>query len=70
MIPLTLANVGEESMIRKVGGSPETKKHLGDLGFVAGGNVTVVTTIGGNLIVNIKESRVAISSEMARKIMV
>ena len=69
MMPLTLANVGEENMIRKVGGSPETKKHLEDLGFVAGGNVTVVSTIAGNLIVNVKESRVAISREMAGKIM-
>ena len=70
MMPLTLANVGEENMIRKVGGSSELKKHLEDMGFVAGGNVTVVSTIGGNLIVNVKESRVAISREMAGKIMV
>ena len=70
MMPLTLASPGEENMIRKVGGSPETKQHLADLGFVAGGNVTVVSTIGGNLIVNVKESRVAISREMAGKIMV
>mgnify|MGYP002732465050 CR=1 FL=1 len=70
MMPLTLASPGEENMIRKVGGSPETKKHLEDLGFVAGGNVTVVSTIAGNLIVNVKESRVAISREMAGKIMV
>ena len=70
MMPLTLANVGEEAMIRKVGGSPEAKKHLEDLGFVAGGNVTVVSTMAGNLIVNVKESRVAISREMAGKIMI
>ncbi|NJP40987.1 ferrous iron transport protein A [Oscillospiraceae bacterium HV4-5-C5C] len=70
MMPLILANVGEENMILKVGGSPEVKKHLEDLGFVAGGNVTIVSTIAGNLIVNIKESRVAISREMAGKIMV
>ena len=69
MMPLTLANVGEENMIRKVGGSAETKKHLEDLGFVVGGNVTVVSTIAGNLIVNVKESRIAISREMAGKIM-
>lgn len=69
-MPLTLANVGEENMIRKVGGSPETKKHLEHLGFVAGGNVTVVSTIAGNLIVNVKESRVAISREMAGKILI
>lgn len=70
MMPLTLANAGEENMIRKVGGNPEMKKHLEDMGFVAGGNVTVVSTIGGNLIVNVKESRVAISCEMAGKIMI
>ena len=70
MMPLTLANVGEENMIRRVGGSAELKKHLEDMGFVAGGSVTVVSTIGGNLIVNIKESRVAISREMAGKIMI
>ena len=70
MMPLTLANVGEEAMIRKVLGSPETKKHLEDLGFVAGGNVTVVSAIAGNLIVSVKESRVAISREMAVKILV
>ncbi len=69
-MPLTLANVGEENMIRKVGGSSELRKHLEDMGFVAGGNVTVVSTIGGNLIVNVKESRVAISREMAGKILI
>lgn len=70
MMPLTLANIGEENMIKKIGGKPEIKKHLENLGFVAGGNVTVITTLGGNIIVNVKESRVAISKEMAQKIMV
>jgi len=70
MVPLTFANIGEENMIRKVGGSPAVRKHLEDLGFVAGGNVTVVSSIAGNLIVNVKESRIAISREMAGKIMV
>ena len=70
MMLLTLANAGDDNIIRKVGGSPETKKHLEDMGFVAGGNVTIVSTIGGNLIVNVKESRVAISREMAQKIMI
>lgn len=70
MMPLALANVGEENMIRKVGGSPEMKKHLEDLGFTAGGTVTVVAAMGGNIIVKIKESRIAISEEMARKIMI
>ena len=57
-------------MIGKGSGNPETKKHLEDLGFVAGGSVTVVSALGGNIIVKVKESRVAISDEMARKIMV
>ena len=70
MMPLALANPGEENLIRKVGGSPEGKKHLEDLGFVAGGTATVVATLGGNIIVKIKESRIAISEEMARKIMI
>ncbi len=70
MMPLTFANIGEENMVKKVGGSPEVRAHLADLGFVAGGNVTVISTMGGNLIVNVKESRVAISKEMANKIMV
>ena len=69
-MPLTLANVGEPNIIRKVGGGPETKKHLEDMGFVAGGTVTVVSMIGGNVIVNVKEARVAVSEEMARKIMI
>ena len=70
MMPLTLANVGEESIVRKVSGSPEVRKHLEELGFVAGGAVTVVSSLGGNIIVKVKESRVAISEEMARKIMI
>ncbi len=70
MMPLTLANAGEENMIRKVGGNEETRRHLEDLGFVAGSNVTIVSSIGGNLIVNVKDSRVAISREMAGKIMI
>lgn len=70
MMPLTLANVGEENIIRKVGGSAEVKKHLENLGFVSGGNVTVVTSMAGNVIVNVKEARVAISKEMAQKIMI
>ena len=70
MMPLTLADTGEENIIRRVGGSPETKKHLEDMGFVAGGAVTVMSTIGGNLIVKVKESRVAVSREMASKIMI
>lgn len=70
MMPLTLANMGEENLIHRVGGSPEVKKHLEDLGFVAGGTVTVVADLGGNVIVKVKEARIAISEEMARKIMI
>lgn len=70
MIPLCFAEIGEENTIRKIGGSPEVKKHLENLGFVVGGNVTIINSLGGNVIVNVKESRVAISEEMARKIMV
>lgn len=70
MMPLTLANMGEENLIHRVGGSPEVKKHLEDLGFVAGGTVTVVAALGGSVIVKVKEARIAISEEMARKIMI
>lgn len=70
MMPLSLAQVGEENIIKRIGGSPEVKRHLENLGFVVGGEVTVVNTLGGNVIVNVKESRVAISKEMALKIMV
>ncbi len=70
MMPLMFANVGESNIIKKIGGSPEVKKHLENLGFVAGGNVSVITEIGGNVIVNVKETRVAISKEMAQKIMI
>ena len=70
MMPLLLAQTGQENIIKKIGGSPETKKHLENLGFVVGGTVTIVNSLGGNLIVNVKESRVAISREMAGRIMV
>ncbi|MBQ8358002.1 MAG: ferrous iron transport protein A [Clostridia bacterium] len=70
MMPLNFATVGEENIIKRVGGTPDTKKHLEDMGFVVGGAVTVISTIGGNVIVNVKETRVAISREMAQKIMV
>ena len=70
MMPLTMASVGEANIIRKIGGNPEVRAHLENLGFVTGGNVTVISTIGGNLIVIVKESRVAISREMANKIMI
>ena len=70
MIPLTFAGSGEEKIIKKVGGNPDTRKFLENLGFVAGGTVTVISKTGGNVIVSVKDSRVAVSGEMACKIMV
>ena len=70
MMPLTFATVGEENTIVKIGGKPEVKKHLENLGIVVGGTVKVVSAMGGNLIVNVKEARVGISQEMAQKIMI
>ena len=70
MTPLTLAHTGEENIIKRVGGNPETRKFLESLGFVAGGSVAVISEINGNVIVNVKDSRVAVSKEMACKIMV
>lgn len=70
MMPLSLADAGKENVIIKVGGNPEVKKHLEDLGFVAGGTATLISSMGGNVIVKVKESRVAISEEMAKKIMI
>ena len=70
MMPLSYATPGEESVIRKIGGSPDVKKHLENLGFVAGGTVKIITAMDGNIIVKVKESRIAISDEMARKIMI
>lgn len=70
MMPLIYAQTGEKQIIKKIGGSQETKKHLADLGFNVGGDVSIVNTLNGNVIVNVKESRVALSEELARKIMV
>ena len=70
MMPLTLMSPGEDAIIQRIGGKPEVRQHLENLGFVVGGNVSVINTIGGNLIVNVKEARVAISREMAQKIMI
>jgi ferrous iron transport protein A len=70
MMPLALANIGEDNIIKRIGGKPEVKKHLENLGFVVGGNVRIISALGGNVIVNVKEARVAISKEMAQKIMV
>lgn len=70
MMPLSYAVPGEENVILRVGGSPDVKKHLENLGFVVGGNVKVITALDGNIIVKVKEARVAINDEMARKIMI
>ena len=70
MMPLTLANIGEECTIVKVGGQPETKKHLEDLGFVAGTKIQVISSTNGNLVVRVKDSRIALDSSLAMKIMV
>ena len=70
MMPLSMADQEKKCIIRKIGGSPEVKKHLEDLGFHVGGAVSLVSRLGENVIVKVKESRVAISEELARKIMV
>ena len=70
MMPLNFAETGEKNVIKKVGGSPETKKHLEDMGFVVGAEISVISAQGGNLIINVKETRVAVSKEMAMKIMI
>ena len=69
-MPLTLAKTGEAQVIKKISGQAAAKKHLQNLGFIPGGSVTIISTLGGNIIVNVKETRVAISREMAQKIMV
>lgn len=70
MMPLSMVKPGETNTIKKVGGKEETRKFLENLGFVTGGEVTVVSEINGNLIVNVKNSRVAIGKDMANRIMV
>ena len=70
MMPLVYADKGLPQIVKKIGGSPEVKKHLEDLGFNVGGEVCVVSALGGNLIVRVKESRIAVSSELAKRIMV
>ena len=69
-MPLTMAKTGEVNVIKRVGGREETRRFLENLGFVAGGNVMVVSEIGGSMIVSVKESKVAINKDMANKIMV
>ena len=69
-MPLTMAREGEENVIKKIGGKEETRQFLENLGFVSGGTVTVISEINGNMIVNVKDSRVAIGKDMANHIMV
>lgn len=70
MMPLSMAETGKMNQIKRIGGKEETRRFLESLGFVTGSFVTVVSKINGNLIVNVKESRVAIDKEMANKIMI
>lgn len=69
-MPLTMLNIGETGKIKRIGGNEETRIFLNNLGFVVGTEVSVVSAIGGNVIVNIKDSRVAINEDMAKRIMV
>lgn len=69
-MPLSLAEPGQVNVIKRIGGGVEVKRHLADLGFTVGGSVTVINSLGGNVIVNVKETRIAISEEMARKILI
>ncbi len=69
-MPLTMVKIGEPNVIKKVGGKDETRRFLENLGFVSGGTVTVISEIGGNMIVNVKDSKVAIGKDIANKILV
>ncbi|MDO5799181.1 MAG: FeoA family protein [Eubacteriales bacterium] len=69
-MPLTMAGIGEVNMIRKIGGNEETRRFLANLGFVTGAEISVVSAISGNVIVNVKDARVAVNSDMARHIMI
>ena len=70
MMPLTFAEAGTQYVVKKIGGKPEVRQHLENLGFVVGSGVCVISTLAGNVILKVKESRVAISREMAQKIMI
>ncbi len=70
MIPLVVADRGEEQIIKKIGGNDDTKRHLENLGFTVGGTVTIINSLNGNVIVKVKESRIAIDENLARRIMV
>jgi ferrous iron transport protein A len=70
MLPLSYAEVNETNVIKKVTGNPEMKKHLEDMGFVTGAVISVVSTVNGNLIVNVKDTKVALDKQLAMKIMI
>jgi ferrous iron transport protein A len=70
MMPLSMVKAGEPNVIQRIGGKEETRRFLNNLGFVTGAEVTIVSMVQGNMIVNIKDSRVAIGKDMANKIMV
>lgn len=70
MMPLSIAGIGEEAIVKRIGGNPQVKKHLESLGFAVGGTVTVIACLAGNVIVKVKETRIAVSQELAGKIMV
>ena len=70
MMPLTMAGIGEPNTIQKIGGNEETRRFLANLGFVTGEEISVVSAISGNVIVNVKDARVAVNSDMARHIMI
>lgn len=69
-MPLTLAGIGERNVIGRVGGNEDTRRFLGNLGIITGAEITVISAIGGNVIVNVKDSRVALNEDMARHILV
>lgn len=69
-MPLTMANIGEQSIIRKITGKDEVRQHLAELGFVVGEKITILSVIAGNMIVRVKDSRVAVDKTMTNRIMV
>ncbi len=70
MLPLILAEPGKENTIKRIGGSPEVKRHLEDMGFTPGGSVMLISVVGGNAIVKVKESRIALDEALAKRVMV
>lgn len=70
MMPLTYSEKNKELIIRKIGGNDEVRRHLANLGLTVGGTLTVINSLAGNLIVKVKESRIALNEDLARKIMV